>query len=322
VLAVARLVESACAQTTGFDGNRIKEDDVKRFCLPLLTVFSLATILSADTIILRDGSSYSGESNLETLSFTDQQGIQYQFPVKDVQSIAFNGTTDTVTLRGGKSYSGHLTGTTPVAFQDTQGIKYEFPTKDIDAIVFNRESAARRAPSGSLVIPIGTDLTVRSNETIDSTNSYEGQTYSATITEDVRDTAGNVAIPGGSAAQFVVRKISTGGLVHSPEVTLDLYSVTVNKKQYMVVTSDVEESNRKGLGANKRTAELLGGGSALGALLGGVFGGGKGAGIGALAGAGGGLATQTFTRGKEVKVPAETVLKFRLEKTLVLQPGS
>jgi hypothetical protein len=53
--------------------------------------------------------------------------------------------------------------------------------------------------------------------------------------------------------------------------------------------------------------------------MGGIFGGGRGAGIGALSGAGGGMLTQVFTRGKEVKVPAESVLRFRLERRLVLQ---
>ena len=56
--------------------------------------------------------------------------------------------------------------------------------------------------------------------------------------------------------------------------------------------------------------------------MGGIFGGGKGAGVGALAGAGGGFITQVFTRGKEVRVPAESLMKFRLEKTLVLEPAS
>jgi len=55
--------------------------------------------------------------------------------------------------------------------------------------------------------------------------------------------------------------------------------------------------------------------------MGGIFGGGKAAGIGALAGAGGGAVTQAFTRGKEVRVPAESVLRFRLQKTLVLRPA-
>jgi hypothetical protein len=54
--------------------------------------------------------------------------------------------------------------------------------------------------------------------------------------------------------------------------------------------------------------------------MGAVFGGGKGAGIGALAGAGGGALTQLFTRGKEISVPAETALTFRLERTLVMHP--
>jgi hypothetical protein len=50
--------------------------------------------------------------------------------------------------------------------------------------------------------------------------------------------------------------------------------------------------------------------------MGAVFGGGKDVSIGALAGAGGGALTQLFTRGKEISVPAETAMTFRLERTL------
>ena len=110
--------------------------------------------------------------------------------------------------------------------------------------------------------------------------------------------------------------------MHTPELVLDLFSVTVKGQEYRVVTGDVDVSGRKGVGANRRTAEFGGGGAALGALLGGVFGGGKGAGIGAATGAGGGLLTQLFTRGKQVKMPAEAVLTFRLDRTLVLRPKS
>ncbi|HTZ94967.1 MAG TPA: hypothetical protein VMB18_01130 [Terriglobales bacterium] len=295
---------------------------MKRFrILTFALMFFFATAAFADTIILKDGTSYIGECKLETVNFSDVQGVQYQFPAKDVQSLAFNATKDTVVLRDGKSYSGHFTGLTPIAFQDAQGVKYQFPTSDLDAVVFSRTSVVHHASAAALVIPIGTDLPVRTNELIDSTQSYEGQTYSAAITEDVLDTSGNVAIPAGSSAQLIIRKISKGGAIHSPEVVLDLYSVSVGKKQYQVISSDVAETNRKGVGANRRTAETVGGGTALGALVGGIFGGGKGAGVGALAGAGGGLLTQVFTRGKEVKVPAESVMRFRLEKTLVLEPA-
>jgi hypothetical protein len=282
-------------------------------------ILFFASLASADTVVLRDGTSYLGQLQGGAITFADTQGVKYEFPEHDVQSLVFGPSGDVVTLRSGKSYSGHFTGSTPVAFTDAQGIQYQFPVSDLDAIIFNHAGAAP-APSGAKVIPAGSDLSVRTNETIESTNSYQGQTYSATITADVPDTAGSVAIPAGSPAQLLVRSTSTGGAVHSPEVVLDLYSVTLGKK-YTVVTSDVAESNRKGIGANRRTGEFLGGGSALGALMGGLFGGGKGAGIGALAGAGGGFVSQVFTRGKEVRVPAESTLQFRLEKPLVLQPA-
>src|SRR5262249_42602004 len=97
-------------------------------------------------------------------------------------------------------------------------------------------------------------------------------------------------------------------------------SVTADGKEYRVVSSDIDENNAKGFGKNRRTAEMLGGGAALGALLGGIFGGGRGAGIGAAAGGGGGVLTQVFTRGSQGKVPAEAVPRFRLVRKLVLRP--
>jgi outer membrane lipoprotein SlyB len=97
-----------------------------------------------------------------------------------------------------------------------------------------------------------------------------------------------------------------------------LQSVTVQGRRYLVETSDLEQSSRSGIGKNRRTAEMVGGGAALGTLLGAVAGGGKGAAIGAVAGAAAGGTAQVLTRGKEVKVPAETLLTFRLEEPLRL----
>lgn len=78
-------------------------------------------------------------------------------------------------------------------------------------------------------------------------------------------------------------------------------------------------SRNRGVGKNKRTLEYGAGAVGFWALMGAIFGGGKGAGIGAAAGAGAGLFTQILTRGKQVKVPAETVMHFRLYRTLVLK---
>ena len=284
----------------------------------------LTAAMQADTVILHEGASYTGQfvgPPGNEITFTDGQGIQYRFPLHEVQSIVFTPDNDIVTLRNGKVYSGKYMGADPIGFTDTQGVGYQFPVRDVASLVLTRTKPAGTAGGGNAkVIPVGTEISIRTDERIDSKDASPGRLFAATVSEDVPDASGGVAIPAGTPANLVVREITSGGAVHSPELVVDLFSINVKGREYRVDTSDVDVSNKKGVGANRRTAEFGGGGAAIGALLGGIFGGGKGAGIGAAAGAGGGLLTQIFTRGKQVKIPAEAVLTFRLDRTLVLRP--
>jgi hypothetical protein len=295
----------------------------------LVSLFAILLFLAPaarpDTVILHNGASYTGKYDVpvdSTITFTDAQGIQYNFPLRDVQSLVFTSSNDIVTLRSGKVYAGNYTGVSPIPFMDGQGVGYQFPVKDVASLVLTRtRPSPPPAPAGpAKVIPVGTEITIRTDDSINARDSGTGQLYSATISQDVFDAANNVAIPAGTPAKLVVRDIGTGGAVHSADLVLDLFSISINGKEYRVDSSDVNVNNKRGVGANKRTAEFGGGGAAIGALFGGIFGGGKGAGIGAAAGAGSGLLTQIFTRGKQVQVPAETSLMFRLDQTLVLKP--
>jgi hypothetical protein len=171
----------------------------------------------------------------------------------------------------------------------------------------------------STTIPNGTELSVRTNEGIDSKTASPGQTYSAVIAADVRDGYGMVTIPRGSDAELVIRSASGGNVADSSDLVIDVNSVTVAGTRYMVSTDDLEQRGGTGVGANKRTAIMVGGGAALGTLIGALAGGAKGAAIGAAAGAGAGLGAQILTRGKEVRVPAETVLNFRLDQDVRFQ---
>jgi hypothetical protein len=161
-------------------------------------------------------------------------------------------------------------------------------------------------------VPPGTTIAVRTNESISARNSADGRIYSGVVDQDVIATNGRVAIPRGANAELIVRRVG------DREMAVDLESVDVNGQRYVVAADDsqVGSAPRQGLGKNKRTGEFVGGGALLGTIIGAVAGGGKGAAIGALAGGAAGAGTQVLTRGSSVKVPAESILTFRLERPL------
>lgn len=165
-------------------------------------------------------------------------------------------------------------------------------------------------------VPAGTEISVRTEETIDSGKAVEGQTFPAEVTRDVLDAAGNVVIPRGSNAQIIIRSASKGGRFRgTSDLVMDLVSVTIDGRQYEISTADMAKRGNSGLGANRRTGEFAGGGAAIGAIIGAIAGGGKGAAIGAGSGAGAGALGQILTKGT-IKVPVESILTFKLDKPL------
>jgi hypothetical protein len=163
----------------------------------------------------------------------------------------------------------------------------------------------------------GSEVSVRTNEAIDSSTAAEGQTFDVQVTRDAKDANGDVVIPRGSGAKVVIKSASKGGRFRgASDLVLDLQSVAVQGKQYSLDTADITQKGKSGVGVNKRTAEYAGGGAAIGAIIGAIAGGGKGAAIGAGAGAGAGAITQILTKGGAIKVPAESVLTFQLDKPL------
>ena len=61
-----------------------------------------------------------------------------------------------------------------------------------------------------MVVPSGTEISVRTNDKIDSSEATEGQTFSAVIASDVTGTSGEVLIPKGADANLVLRQVSGG----------------------------------------------------------------------------------------------------------------
>jgi hypothetical protein len=178
------------------------------------------------------------------------------------------------------------------------------------------------APSSAVtsrtsVLPVGTEISVRNEETIDSGKAVEGQTFAADVIRDVKDADGDVVIPRGANARIVILSASGGGKFKGKaDLALDLASVSIDGKQYRLSTSNLVQKGRDGVGVNKRTGTFAGGGAAVGAIIGAIAGGGKGAAIGAGSGAGAGALAEIVTKGGSIKIPVESRLTFKLDQPL------
>jgi hypothetical protein len=262
------------------------------------------------TVLMRDGSTLTGmvtATSPAEITLAGDDNTTHAVPMAQVKSIEYDDTAATQT--GAAQTPATQGGSSPAqptsaarAASDSYHEHHYHPTRaEIHTKTYEVSS--------------GTQVSVRSEETIDSATAAEGQTYAAEITDDVLDANGDVVIPHGSNAQIIIRSASKGGRFRgASDLVLDLQSITVEGQQYLISTTDLRQSGKEGLGANKRTAEYTGGAAALGAIIGAIAGGGKGAAIGAGAGAGGGALTQVLTKGAAIRVPAETVLTFKLDK--------
>jgi hypothetical protein len=284
----------------------------------------------SDTLLLRDGRTLSGTliaANRNTVSFQDRSGRRLRYSVNDVEAVQFGDSPYNSGNYGRPENPGREN---PVygSNQDNRSGNYgppENPGRENPVYTNNQDNRTDnqyqenrdygQSRMERVVLPPGTEVSVRTNERIDSRDVVEGQTFSAQIDEDIRDTDGSVAIPRGSEVWLVTRRVEVNG-----DITLDVDSISVASRRYRVSTSDEELQSRKdGVGGNARTGRYVGGGAVLGAIIGAIAGGGKGAAIGAASGAGAGAAAQIITRGREVRVPAESVIRFRLDRPLKLR---
>lgn len=261
---------------------------------------------------LNDGTTVSGvvtSSSPTEMVIAGDDGIERKIPMTQVKSVAYEPAAKPAEQAASKpnAQPGAQPAAEPAAHPATQAA--------------TPQAAAPAAPPPVVVktyeLPAGTEVAVAAGGAIDSATAVEGQTFAVATTADVKDGNGVVVIPAGSAGSVVIKSASKGGKFKGQsDLSLTLQSVTIGGSPYAVATTDMTEVGKQGVGANKRTAKFVGGAAAAGAIIGGIAGGGKGAAIGAGVGAGAGMAAQVATKGGSIKVPAGTVLTFKLEQPL------
>ena len=263
------------------------------------------------TITLKNGSGFAGlvtKSSTEAITLAAPNGETRTYPMDQVASVEYLPPASVAA---------------PAVAETAASAPHPSATPSVAPAIAPAPAPLPALPASAppeppiaidRIVPSRTRVAVRNNEEIDSKTAAAGQRYSAVVVQSVSDTRGRVVIPHGSAATLVVRSVRDQGKVEGQsELALDIESVSIGGRRYRVETTDIVEKGKPGVGGNARTGKFVGGGAVLGTLLGAVAGGGRGAAIGAMSGAAAGTATQAVTRGHGVRVPAETLMTFRLE---------
>jgi hypothetical protein len=166
-------------------------------------------------------------------------------------------------------------------------------------------------------VAAGTSLAIRINQHISVKTSRAGDHFDGEIVEPVVGDNDRIVLPKGTPVGGVVAASHRRGRFKGSSILeLRLTSLTLNGTRYPLATSDLTRTKK---GKGKRSAAFIGGGTGIGMLIGGVATGGVGLLVGGLAGGGAGTALGAFTGNRDIEIPAESIVKFKLENTLVLQ---
>ncbi len=166
-----------------------------------------------------------------------------------------------------------------------------------------------------VTLPEHTAIRVTLDQSLATNRSRPGDHFAATVSEPVL-VDGRTVIPKGAHAEgLVVDARKSGRLKGRARLELALQSVEVDGQNYDVRTM---VRTRVGRDHKKRNLGLMGGGAGGGLLIGALAGGGKGALIGGPIGLGAGATAALLTGKKDIKLRAETPLKFELAEPVTI----
>jgi hypothetical protein len=200
---------------------------------------------------------------------------------------------------------GESRGSTPRA--STSSPTTVVPPVESAPIYDERPRPTTTTRQGQRGIPVGQEIDVRIQTELTSDTAQVEDRFEATTLVDLYQ-GERVLIPAGSLMRGLVTSVNRASRTdRKGSLTVAFNQITVGGRNYPMrgtVTEAIESSGIKG------EIGRIGAGSAVGAIIGGIIGGAKGALIGVLIGGGG---TMVATEGKDVTLPAGTVLRVRMD---------
>ena len=271
----------------------------------ILFVTVLSSALLGDTVTLKSGKTIEGTyvgGTARKIQVAVQDRVE-SYDINEVSEIRFGGSAPAAAEPARRA---------PVQAEPVR----DEPRAPQRAEILRPERDAPPAPTPvaaakPVEIPSGTSITVRMIDDIDSQRDRAGQTFRASVEEPVMVNGDTVVPRGADVVIKLVDDKESGKLTGKTELTLDVVSVQVNGRMVDIDTQEITSASESRTG---KTAKVVGGTAALGAIIGAIAGGGKGAAIGAASGAAAGGAVQVLTKGQRVKVPSESRLTFTLQQ--------
>lgn len=177
----------------------------------------------------------------------------------------------------------------------------------------------RRIPTTTLV-PAGTELRIRLNDTLSSKKARAGDKFSATVVNPSRYEEGKVT--------GHIRSIRKSGRVEGrTTMSLSFDSIRLSDGRTGILRAEVrrvydsdsasgvdEEGRVQSGGRGKQTLKRSGIGAAAGAVIGAIAGGGKGAAIGMIVGGAAGAGSIAIEGSKELKLESGTEMLIRVNR--------
>jgi hypothetical protein len=272
----------------------------------LVALVALLGSAWADSLELRNGSlikgRYLGGSDSE-IRFQVGSSVQ-RFAVVDVQTLRFDSDT---------AASAAPPPAPPQRSDDPPALAPR-PAAD-DAPPPPPTNNATAASAGTVNLPSGTRLTVRTIDAVDSDRNQVGDRFKASL-EQAIVVDGTTLVPKGADVYGRLSQATEAGHIQGrSQLKLELTGIVVRGQTYPLVTGEYSVA---GSSRGASSARRIGGATAAGTIIGAIAGGGRGAAIGAGVGAGAGTAVQVVTRGEQVHVPSETLLEFTLQQDVRL----
>jgi len=170
--------------------------------------------------------------------------------------------------------------------------------------------APAQSVPGTLTVPAGTVLVIRTNDFLSTDRNQVGDQFTATLDQPLIVNGWVVARRGQSIIGKVKDVRKAGRVKGTSELGVELTDLTVVDGNQVPILTELWKGS--GGTSHGQDAATIGTTTGLGAAIGAAADWGRGAAIGAGAGAAAGIAAVLLTRGRPTIVPPETQLSFRL----------